>query len=92
MDNEAEAKIDAVSNAVQGLATLLDKNGALNTSWILITEWMDSEGNFWFSTHMEPQQPVWRVSGMLDHAKNRLEAEHFLESMEGNQNDDGDNF
>jgi hypothetical protein len=34
MDNEAEAQLDAVNNAVQGLATLLDKEGAMCTTWL----------------------------------------------------------
>jgi hypothetical protein len=86
MADEAEAKMDAVTNAVQGLATLLDKDGALCTSWILVSEWMDSHGNFWFSTHTEPDMPIWRTNGMLSHAQSSVVREHFTESG----SDDGD--
>ena len=54
MADESELKLNDVSNAVQGLATLLDKDGAMCISWLLTSEWMDSEGNMWFSTHSEP--------------------------------------
>lgn len=87
MADEAEAKIEAVTNAVQGLSTLLDKNGALLTSWILVSEWMDSNGNFWFSTHSEPDMPIWRLNGMLGHAQSTVVREHFTESG----TDEGDN-
>lgn len=77
MDNEAEAKIKTITDAVQGLATLLDKDGAFCTSWVLVSEWMDSEGNLWFSTHAEPDGPVWRVNGMLTHAIGALLQENY---------------
>lgn len=77
MDNEAEAKLDAVNNAVQGLATLLDKDGAMCTSWVIVSEWIDSDGNFWFSTHSEPDLPIWRMNGMLAHAQVSVTNEHY---------------
>ena len=86
MTDEVEAKIQEVSTAVQGLATLLDKEGALNTGWILVSEWMDSNGNFWFSTHSEPEMPIWRLNGMLVHAQSSVVREHYLES----DTDEGD--
>lgn len=77
MDNEAEAKLDAVNNAVQGLATLLDKDGAMCTTWALVAEWIDSEGNLWFSTHSEPDLPIWRMNGMLQHAIDTGMIQHY---------------
>lgn len=85
MDDEAEAKINNITNAVQGLAALLDKDGAICTQWILVAEWMDSEGKLWFSTHAEPNGPVWRVNGMLDHATAVLMSQHLTESDENNE-------
>ena len=76
--------LEAVNKAVQDLSTLLAPNGALCTTWILITEWVDTDGNFWFSSHAEPDQPVWRQSGMLDHAKSYMIQKHY----EGVINDD----
>jgi accessory colonization factor AcfC len=87
MDNNAEAKLDDLNNAVHGLATLLDKDGAMCTSWILVSEWMDSEGNVWFSTHAEPELPVWRSNGLLQHAQDVASARHFMERI---TNEDGD--
>ena len=87
MAEETEAKIKLLTDAVQGLSTLLDKDGAMCTSWILVSEWMDSNGNFWFSTHSEPDMPIWRVNGMLDHAQSTVVREHFLER---DINDEGD--
>jgi hypothetical protein len=84
MDNESDEKLEAISKAVQNLSTLLAPNGALCTTWILITEWVDTDGNFWFSSHAEPDQPVWRQSGMLDHAKSYMIQKHY----EGVINDD----
>jgi hypothetical protein len=88
MDNEAEAKLDAVNNAVHGLATLLDKEGAMCTTWLLVSEWIDSEGNFWFSTHSEPELPIWRKNGMLQHAIDTCTMQHYID--QGVQNE-GDN-
>lgn len=88
MSDDAEAKMDAVNNAVQGLATLLDKEGAMCTTWILVSEWIDSEGNFWFSTHSEPDLPIWRKNGMLQHAIDTGSIQHHLD--QGAQNE-GDN-
>ena len=88
MSDDAEAKMDAVNNAVQGLATLLDKQGAMCTTWVLISEWIDSEGNFWFSTHSEPDLPIWRKNGMLQHAIDTGSIQHHLD--QGAQNE-GDN-
>ena len=88
MADESELKLDAVSNAVQGLATLLDKDGAMCISWLLTSEWMDSEGNMWFSTHSEPDLPIWRKNGMLQHAIDTCTMEHYID--QGVQNE-GDN-
>jgi len=87
MDNEAEAKriqeaqiaFNRLRDAVQGLATLLDKNGAMCTAWVLACEWMDSNGDVWFSTHADPEGPVWRVNGLLSHAQSFVTADHFAE-------------
>lgn len=85
MDDKQQARIDAITNAVHGLATLLDKEGAMCTQWVLVAEWMDSEGKLWFSTHAEPSGPVWRINGMLDHATSVLLAEHLIESHESDE-------
>jgi hypothetical protein len=77
MDNEADKKLKAVNDAVQNLSTLLAPDGALCTTWILVSEWVDIDGNFWFSTHSEPEQPVWRQTGMLDHAKSYMIQRHY---------------
>lgn len=87
MTNDAEAKMDAVNNAVQGLATLLDKEGAMCTTWLLVSEWIDSEGNFWFSTHSEPDLPIWRKNGLLQHSIDTGSIEHHLD--QGASNEDG---
>lgn len=90
MDNEAEAQLDAVNNAVQGLATLLDKEGAMCTTWLLVSEWIDSEGNFWFSTHSEPDLPIWRKNGMLQHAIDSGSMQHYID--QGVPRDEGDSY
>lgn len=87
MADESEIKIGAVSNAVQGLATLLDKDGAMCISWLLTSEWMDSEGNMWFSTHSEPDLPIWRKNGMLQHAIDSGTMQHYIENGVPNEGD-----
>jgi hypothetical protein len=84
MDNDADERLKAVDDAIQNLATLLAPNGALCTTWILVTEWIDTEGNFWFSTHSEPDQPHWRQTGMLDHAKTVILRQHM--EMDNDEN------
>ena len=85
--DEAEQKLNAVNNAISGLATLLAPEGAMCTTWILVSEWIDTDGNFWFSTHTEPDQPVWRQTGLLDHAKSVMLERHEAERV---TDDDGD--
>jgi len=85
VSNEEQLAFNRLRDAIQGLAALLDKNGAMATSWVLACEWMDSGGNVWFSTHADPEGPVWRVNGLLSHAQAYVTAEHFKgDTNEGN--------
>lgn len=37
------------------------------TSWILVTEWVDSEGVVWLEEHRTSDMPIWRRLGILSH-------------------------
>lgn len=40
-------------------------SGALCTAWVLITEWMDSNGAIWTWTAADPNSPPWRKQGLV---------------------------
>lgn len=37
------------------------------SSWILVTEWVDGEGNTWLEEHRTSDLPAWRRQGILSY-------------------------
>lgn len=37
------------------------------TSWLLITEWVDSEGRVWLEEHRTTEMPAWKRLGILSY-------------------------
>ena len=35
------------------------------TSWVLVTEWVDGDGNVWLEEHRTSDMPAWRRQGIL---------------------------
>jgi hypothetical protein len=41
--------------------------GGICTSWILITEWVDSDGSVWLEENRTVDLPAWRRLGILNY-------------------------
>jgi|LauGreSuBDMM15SN_2_FD.fasta_scaffold193919_1 hypothetical protein len=74
-----------IKNMLTELATHLDKKGAMCTNFVLVAEWVDSNGDFWLSTHGDEGIPPWRVEGLLSYALSQVSEDFALE-----EEDDGD--
>jgi len=44
------------------------KGGALCTGWIVISEWLDADGDYWTHVERDDRNPPWRHQGLLQHA------------------------
>lgn len=53
-----------IEQLIKDQGTVLDKPSVC-TAWILVTEWVDSEGNTWLEEHRTAEIPVWRRQGIL---------------------------
>lgn len=58
--------------------------GALCTSWVIVTEWVDLDGNYWTYVAKDDQQPPWRHTGLLNHV--------LAEGIDSNDDDDDDEY
>lgn len=57
----------------------IDDNGAMCTSFVLITEWVDSKGEFYSFTVKDNESPPWRHEGLINYAL----ANEIYETEEG---------
>lgn len=62
-----------IKDMLSELASHLDQKGAMCTNFVLVSEWVDSEGSYWLATHGEEGIPPWRVEGMLSYALNNVQ-------------------
>lgn len=62
-----------LTKAVEEVGRAVFPDGAILTSWVLITEWMDSDGEWWCHVATDDQAPIWRHHGLVAYA-----AEHDL--------------
>lgn len=46
----------------------IDDKGAMCTSFIVITEWMDSKGEYYSFTVTDRESPSWRHEGLINYA------------------------
>lgn len=49
--------------------TLVTEDGAFCTSFVMIAEYMDSNGQFYSVTLKDPDSPLWRVRGLIEYAR-----------------------
>jgi hypothetical protein len=49
--------------------TFVSEEGAFCTSFLLVAEYMDSTGQFYSFTLKDPSSPLWRLRGLLEHAR-----------------------
>lgn len=42
--------------------------GAMCTSWVIVSEWMDADGEYWTFVGSDDRSPPWRHTGLLSWA------------------------
>jgi hypothetical protein len=56
--------MDAMLDAVR---KVIFPEGALCTSWVVVTEWVDLDGHYWTYVARDDNGPPWRHAGLLAH-------------------------
>lgn len=73
---------NAVINLInQTIKKHIDDKGAMCTSYILITEWVDSNGEYSSLTVTDEESPAWRHEGLINYAL----ANSIYETEEGGE-------
>lgn len=55
-------------------------DGGICTSWILLTEWVDSDGSVWLEENRTADMPSWRRLGILNYVSTEYGTdEHYDE-------------
>jgi hypothetical protein len=44
--------------------------GGVCVSWVLVSEWVDAEGNIWLEENRTADMPEWRRLGILSYVMN----------------------
>lgn len=62
---DRETLLNAIQNVVQ---ESIDNNGAICTTFVLISEWMGSDGKYYSLVVTDEQSPPWRHEGLINYA------------------------
>ena len=62
-------------------------NNAINTGWVLVSEWLEPEGDYSVVTLTDMQSPPWRQVGLLTKAQVDLESELAHTSSDEDEDD-----
>lgn len=61
--------------------------GAMCTGWVIVSEWMDADGQFWTYVGADDRNPPWRHLGLLTWA---MDSESYsAHEYADNDDDDG---
>lgn len=68
MDEETQVHeaIGALRDAIANLGKFLNEEGSMLTTWHLVCEWMDADGDYWMTSHTDAGTPPWRIRGLLE--------------------------
>lgn len=69
---------------IEAMGRVLFPQGAILTSFVLITEWNDHDSEWWCHVATDDHAPMWRHQGLVAYA-----AEHDL-CLDLDDDDDGD--
>lgn len=58
--------VSALRDAIANLGQFLHDEGSMLTTWHLVCEWMDADGDYWLTSHTDAGTPPWRVNGLLN--------------------------
>ena len=73
MDTEPERT--PVAEMLHHVQKEIFPEGAMCTAWVLSTEWMNVDGEWFTFTLTDPSAPVWRHLGLLTKSTMELDAE-----------------
>jgi hypothetical protein len=83
--NEAVTPVEAMVSAIR---TEMFPEGALCTSWVLATEWMSADSEYYVIVLTDDQSPPWRHVGLLAKASADLDEQLATEEMEDEDEDE----
>jgi hypothetical protein len=66
-DRSNDSGVDDLLDAIR---RVVFPEGALCTGWVLVTEWVDLDGQHWTYTAKDSNNPIWRHEGLLQHVLN----------------------
>ena len=76
-----------MEDVLVGLAGGSFPEGAICTGWVIVSEWMDAEGQFWTYTAVDDRNPPWRHQGLLNYV---LEAGSYDPDDDEDDDDEDD--
>jgi hypothetical protein len=56
---------EVLAEAIAATSPAVDSDGAVCTGWVLVAEWVGSDGGYLMSRLCDGTSPVWRVKGLL---------------------------
>jgi hypothetical protein len=66
MTNDA-GQTSGMDEVLDAVRKVVFPEGALCTSWVVVTEWVDLDGNYWTYVAKDPTNPPWRHEGLINH-------------------------
>ena len=59
--------IPSMEDLLVGMSKDAFPEGAMCTGWVIVSEWMDADGQFWTFTGADDRNPPWRHLGLIYH-------------------------
>jgi hypothetical protein len=72
---------EQVGLLISDVGSALEKNSVCS-AWILVTEWVDGQGDVWVEEHRITDLPQWRRQGLLYYLLNSVEPVYQLEDYD----------
>ena len=57
---------EQINQVINDAGAVVEK-ASVCSAWILVTEWVDGEGNVWLEEHRTNDLPAWRRLGILSY-------------------------
>lgn len=61
-----------IENAIKAYDKETDGDGALLTGWVIVAEWVDSNGDPNLTAFARQRMPYWRIQALLDEAPHQI--------------------
>jgi hypothetical protein len=73
----AQSFTERIDQLIKGSKRENEETSAVCTTWILLTEWVNGDGDVWLEEHRTIDLPAWRRAGILNYVL--TEPEHLPE-------------